>query len=135
MKFIRSEAAWGDAKMVCIIDALIGLSWLLGNSSRTVGAAYVPARRVFEWAPVYPMRLWGAILVGLALTKATSVFFRHGALMELMLYFGACFWLWFALLWLDAAIGGSSFVGMFFAFGWAYRHYKIIAAQPWEMER
>jgi hypothetical protein len=62
---------------VLVVQGGIGLCWLLGAPSRTSTPAYKPALALAAHLPlgVYPMRIWGGLLVVIAVGLSYSL--RH----------------------------------------------------------
>lgn len=55
------------AHLVLVIDAILGLGWLLADPNRSRGPVYKPIRDLTNWLPGDPARWWGAIVLILAI--------------------------------------------------------------------
>src|SRR3954447_5007381 len=73
-------------------NLVIALAWLLGGPHRTVGPINEPAKALFGDLPVYPMRVWGALL--LLATGLTLVAFltNHATFLKWSFYVLAAYW-------------------------------------------
>jgi len=97
------------------VDLLLGLAWLLQSPARTLSIRqYEPARDVFGWLPVYPMRVWGLILLVLVTMTALAIGSRNRKLVGAGFIALVGFWSFWAIM-LALAIGSGTFSGPLFA--------------------
>jgi len=120
---------------VALANSIVGLGWLWGGPARTQSPVYATAKDVFEWVPLYPMRVWGLILTVLGAGALVAIVLRIPSvymvvMSGLVLYWSTLTWVFL----LAYANGLNSILGTVLAVGWARRHFKLSRVAPWQLK-
>lgn len=98
-------------RLLLICDGLIGAAWTFGDPNRTQIPVYNQPRRLLSHLDLGfdPARLWGGILLGLAVAGCLAMFGRSEGMTRLIVVLLGGYWVfWFVLdLWAPSQPHGS----------------------------
>jgi hypothetical protein len=126
-----------EVKVILLLNAMIGLGWLLGAEARTMGSINDPAKFLFSWQEsIYPMRIYGLILLGLCGIAVVAFWGLHVSVFQWTMYVITTYWAFWAVIYtVGVVLGSASGIGAVLAVGFARRNFVLAGVSPWMISK